>query len=221
MIHTPPKKNNVATYGWKNAAPCCSSGYITPKVKKILKSIPVTRLADIGSGNGALCAALKNKGYDVVGIENDAEGFLYSKKEYPFIPFYHCGVEEDPNYILQHEDSFDAVVSTEVVEHLYSPHLLPIFAKAILKDNGYLIVSTPYHGYLKNLALSILNKWDWHHTALWHGGHIKFWSKHTLSELLVQNGFESIRFYGVGRFPFFWKSMILVAQKINVLTKAE
>jgi len=200
-------------YGWETTTGPNSCNYITPKILAILKSLSVQRIVDIGSGNGALCGSLKKDGFDVVGIEIDKDGFNVSTKTYQNIHFYNLGVESNPNEVLLNEDGFDAAVSTEVIEHLYSPHNLPIFAKALLKENGYLIVSTPYHGYFKNLAISLLNKWDSHHLALWHGGHIKFWSKKSLSTLLKENGFETIAFYGVGRLPYLWKSMILVAVK--------
>ena len=205
--------NNVTNYGWETTTGPNSCNYITPKILAIFKSLSIKRIVDIGSGNGALCGSLKNDGFDVVGIEIDKNGFDVSSKNYQNIHFYNLGVESNPNEVLLNEDSFDAAVSTEVIEHLYSPHHLPIFAKALLKENGYLIVSTPYHGYIKNLAISLLNKWDSHHTALWHGGHVKFWSKKSLSTLLKENGFETTAFYGVGRLPYLWKSMILVAVK--------
>jgi 2-polyprenyl-3-methyl-5-hydroxy-6-metoxy-1,4-benzoquinol methylase len=123
-------------------------------------------------------------------------------------------VESDPLDLLNTENSFEAVISTEVIEHLYSPHLLPRFAKSILKDNGFLIISTPYHGFIKNLALSLFDHWDAHHSPLWHGGHIKFWSRKTLTKLLLEGGFKVTSFHGTGRLPFLWKSMILVAEKI-------
>nr|WP_205920960.1 hypothetical protein [Rhizobium leguminosarum] len=44
-------------------------------------------------------------------------------------------------------------------------------------------------------------------------GHIKFWSKNTLSTLLLDAGFDNVRFEYVGRIPVFAKSMIAVAQK--------
>jgi hypothetical protein len=89
-----------------------------------------------------------------------------------------------------------------------------MFARKLLPVGGYLVISTPYHGYLKNIALSIFNKWDKHHTVLWHGGHIKFWSRKTLTQLLQDNGFEVVGFVGAGRFPYLWKSMILVARAV-------
>lgn len=207
--------NIVESYGWQSASGPQSCGYIAPEVLNILNSLKVNRVCDLGSGNGALALATRRAGYYVAGVEYDKEGVSLSKKNYPEINFYNLGVQDDPEPILISEGSlFDAVVSTEVVEHLFSPHMLPMFARKLVPTGGYLIVSTPYHGYLKNLALSIFNKWDKHHTPLWHGGHIKFWSQNTLTQLLEENGFKVIQFHGAGRFPYFWKSMILVAQAV-------
>jgi 2-polyprenyl-3-methyl-5-hydroxy-6-metoxy-1,4-benzoquinol methylase len=207
--------SNIAkNYGWTSAEGPQSCGYILPKILSILKQLGVQSVIDVGAGNGKLCFELARAGYRVAGVEYDKHGFEIARSSYPTINFYNHGVQEDPALLLEHENKFEAVVSTEVVEHLFSPHLLPRYARAVLKEGGFLVISTPYHGYVKNLAISILNKWDSHHTTLWHGGHIKFWSRATLSLLLRQNGFNVIRFYGVGRFPFLWKSMIIVGHKV-------
>ena len=205
--------NLVEEYGWKSDEAPCSCGYIFPKILSIMKQLGVKRVVDLGSGNGRLCSRLSRAGLQVAGVEYDRDGFDIARRAHPMLNFYNHGLQDDPALLLAKEESFDAVVSTEVVEHLFSPHLLPIYARAVLKEKGYLVVSTPYHGYLKNLALSVLGKWDTHHTVLWHGGHIKFWSRATLTRLLHENGFEVIGFSGVGRLPFFWKSMIVVGQK--------
>lgn len=143
----------------------------------------------------------------------DANGVDVARKAYAEIPFYRLGVQDDPAEMLAHERPFGVVVSTEVIEHLFSLHIQPQSAVKVLKEDGYLIVSIPCHGFVKNLALSVLNAWDRHHTALWHGDHINFWSRNTLSRLLRENGFEVVHFEGVGRLPFLWKSVILVARR--------
>jgi 2-polyprenyl-3-methyl-5-hydroxy-6-metoxy-1,4-benzoquinol methylase len=205
--------NAVEDYGWTSTESPHSCSYVAPYVLAKLKALSVKRILDLASGNGALCRQLVAAGYQVVGVEYDKNGVEIARTSSPGIVFYNFGVQSDPAQLLAHEEQFDAVVSTEVVEHLFSPHLLPTYAWSVLRQDGYLIVTTPYHGYLKNLVLSILNHWDKHHTALWHGGHIKFWSRATLTRLLSENGFRVVGFGGVGRLPYLWKSMVLVAQK--------
>lgn len=204
--------NLVENYGW-NSPEEERSPYITAPVIETLKEFKVRRVLDLGSGNGILCADISKEGFEIVGVEYDKQGVEMSKLSHPSIPFYNFGVQDDPQILLQKEEKFDAVISTEVIEHLFSPHLLPIYARDILNDGGYLMVTTPYHGYLKNLLLAFFNKWDYHHRPLWHGGHIKFWSRATLSQLLENNGFKVIQFKGIGRLPYIWKSMLIIAQK--------
>ena len=184
-------------------------------VLNILRRIGARRVLDLGCGNGELCGQLARAGYDVVGVEVDADGVRIARQAHPQISFHNFGVHDDPQGLLGREGDrpFDAVVSTEVIEHLYAPHLLPAYAGSVLVENGHLIVSTPYHGYVKNLMLSLLNHWDQHHTPLWHGGHIKFWSAATLSRLLQDGGFHVTGFDGVGRLPYLWKSMVLTARR--------
>ncbi|HKK16068.1 MAG TPA: methyltransferase domain-containing protein, partial [Gammaproteobacteria bacterium] len=83
----------------------------------------------------------------------------------------------------------------------------------LLEPGGVAIISTPYHGYFKNLAISIFNKWDKHFSSLWDGGHIKFFSVKTLTLLLRETGFKNIRIYKAGRIPVLAKSMIAVVEK--------
>lgn len=149
----------------------------------------------------------------MVGCNPSESGIFYARKVVPKAKFYQLGVYDDPAQIEQAD--FDVIVSTEVVEHLFYPRYLPRFAGAKLKSGGLLILSTPYHGYLKNLVLSLTNKWDSHHTALWDGGHIKFWSRRTLTSLPLQEGFQFEQFIGCSRVPYLWKSMVIVGRKIG------
>ncbi|HXF07850.1 MAG TPA: class I SAM-dependent methyltransferase [Candidatus Acidoferrales bacterium] len=199
-------------YGWSEAAPH-SCGYIAPKIKTLVDSHTPRSVLDLGCGNGELLKILAAPGRTLVGVEYDRGGAEIARRNNPGVRVFNLGVQDDPAPVLAIQpDKFDVVVSTEVIEHLYSPALLPRFAARVLKRGGVLIVSTPYHGYLKNLALSVADKWDDHHTPFWDGGHIKFWSRRTLSELLRREGFEVLAFHGVGRLPYLWKSMILVAR---------
>jgi len=206
--------NNVLNYGWKEGEDPQSCDYLGPAIKVALRKYSgIERVCDLGCGSGQLVGELLIEGYKVAGVELDAEGCRITAERNPAATVYNLGVEDSYLSIVEKEEAkFDAVVSTEVIEHLYSPHLLPQFASGILKPSGVLIITTPYHGFWKNLALSLFNKWDSHHTPLWHGGHVKFWSKATLSLLLEDSGYEVVEFSGVGRVPYLWKSMLLIAK---------
>lgn len=206
--------DDVIDYGW-DASDSGSSSYVNPKVISMVAGYKPKRILDIGCGNGLLCKQLKLAGYDVVGVEYDRTGVEIARKTYPDIPFYRFGVQDDPAELLRTEAPFDMVISTEVVEHLFAPHLLVSYSSAVLTSKGILLLSTPFHGYWKNLLLAILGKWDSHHMPLWHGGHVKFWSRVSLGSLLIEGGFDFIDFQGVGRFRHFWKSMVLVGRKLT------
>lgn len=204
---------SISEYGWRSAEPAYHFAYVAPTILKLVRNLGVSRVLDLGSGNGSLCSLLAKECKLVVGVEYDKKGSEIAALAYPDISFFNLGVQDDPQPIAEkYRDGFDAVISTEVIEHLYLPRMLPRFAKALLKPKGYLIISTPYHGYLKNVALAVSNKWDHHHTALVDGGHVKFWSRKTLEALLDQAGFEVVSFHGAGRLPWFWKSMVIVAR---------
>jgi 2-polyprenyl-3-methyl-5-hydroxy-6-metoxy-1,4-benzoquinol methylase len=104
---------------------------------------------------------------------------------------------------------WDVVIAAEVIEHLYSPRDLLKRVRGLLRPEGTLILTTPYHGYLKNIALAASGALDRHFTALWDGGHIKFWSYRTLTTLLQEAHFHNFRFAGAGRLPWIWKSMVV------------
>ncbi len=53
---------------------------------------------------------------------------------------------------------------------------------------------------------------DNHFTVLWDGGHIKFWSRKTITVLLEEFGFKILVFKGSGRIPYLWKSMFIKAK---------
>jgi 2-polyprenyl-6-hydroxyphenyl methylase/3-demethylubiquinone-9 3-methyltransferase len=207
-------------YGWTSAEAEDSHAYLEPALMKIIKRIDAKRadrsrplrIFDAGCGNGALLKRLSACGYRVAGCDASASGAQQARTL--------CGPDIAIRQMSVYEDMLDAfggnwdvVVSTEVIEHLYSPRDFLRRAEDMLAEQGTLVLSTPYHGYLKNLALAVTGALDAHFTALWDGGHIKFWSKRTLTELLREFGYVSVEFEGAGRLPWLWKSMVAIASK--------
>ncbi|MCP9825036.1 bifunctional 2-polyprenyl-6-hydroxyphenol methylase/3-demethylubiquinol 3-O-methyltransferase UbiG [Synechococcus sp. EJ6-Ellesmere] len=214
---------HLADYGWRDNTPH-TEAYLYKPLQLLLRDFvppppagqaspaPRPTVLDLGCGNGARAEALHSCGYEGVGVDPSASGIAQARRRLPSIPFHQAPA--DPAALAQLQlPVFDAVLSTEVVEHVYSPRQWAAAAYAVLKPGGVLICSTPYHGYLKNCALALSGKLDAHFTALWDGGHIKFWSRRTLTALLQEAGFQVVAFRGAGRWPWLWKSMLLAARK--------
>lgn len=169
------------------------------------------RVLDAGCGNGSFCDVMQRElGLEVFGCDLSESGMEFAVKEYPACRFRQLSVYDD--FVSAFDTTFDAVVSIEVVEHLYDPHTFLRRVREALKPGGLFVVTTPYHGYLKNILIAAAGRSDRHHNPLYTGGHIKFWSRATLSSALRKAGFESITFRGAGRWPYLWKSMVLTAK---------
>lgn len=199
-------------YRYDNATSDHVHQYLLHPVIKILSNRSNRTILDIGCGNGWLVNLLIDKGYNAYGTDASASGIaIANQKHAGRFCVQNIDTDELP-FELRHI-KFDTVISTEVIEHLYNPKAFFDFCKKILckAENGELIISTPYHGYIKNIALAVSGKMDDHFTVLWDGGHIKFWSRRTLTKALLEKGFSNIRFHGCGRLPLLWKSMIIRA----------
>lgn len=198
-------------YGYTNNEPSHTFFYLHDALLTMLNKDANRCILDLGCGNGHLVSYLVKQGYDAYGTDASENGIAIAKKEYPG-RFFLQDLSTDKLPVELQKLKFDTIVSTEVIEHLYNPDGFIEFCKNVLQKHDELIISTPYHGYWKNLLLAILDKWDSHHDPTWHGGHIKFWSKKTLTKLLADKGFTVTEFKGCGRAPYFWKSMIIKAR---------
>lgn len=200
-------------YGFKNAARSHMHRHFMPSILRFCGPLqPRLRVLDIGCGNGAACATFIASACDVTGIDLSEEGVALARQEYPTARFEVLSADD---HLLERLGGapFDMIISTEVVEHLYAPREWARGAFHALKPGGVFVCTTPYHGYLKNLALSLLGSWDKHANPLWDGGHIKLWSRKTLTALLEEAGFRNIRVAGAGRMAGLWMTMVARAEK--------
>jgi len=182
-------------------------GYILRPVLQMLEQFGAERVLDLGCGNGSLSNELARSGMQVTGVDFSDSGIARARANYPKVRF------EQQDLCLpldaSYHQQFDAVISTEVIEHLLLPRKLMQNARAALKPGGLFIVTTPFHGYWKNLLLALTNGFDAHWHPLRDHGHIKFFSRDTLTTLFTESGFASLEFRTAGRIPLIAKSMIV------------
>jgi len=179
---------------------------IAPLVLKSLPNHKRLRVLDLGCGQGYLCHLIAQQGNEAVGVDVSPSTIEKARTSFPECKFIVANIYELP--FDQLENNFDVIISIEVIEHLFFPRELLRAANRCLGPQGRFIISAPYHGYVKNLILSVANKWDQHFNILNDGWHIKFFSPKILSLLLSQEGFTNISFKFIGRIPYAWRSMI-------------
>lgn len=201
----------MSEYTYSSAAPSHTHSYLFRPALALAKRRPAPcRVFELGCGSGGFANALDEAGYDVTAIDISESGVRHAKEAYPG-----CRFEVGSGYddLAGKYGTFDLVISLEVVEHLYSPRLYAATVRDLLNPGGIAIISTPYHGYVKNLALAASGRMDNHFTALWDHGHIKLWSRETLRALFGEVGMREAEFHRVGRFSALAKSMISVFER--------
>lgn len=201
------------TYTESEASFSTHTEYLTNPILEMLSNSKNKTILDLGCGNGWLVDFLIKKGYNAYGTDVTPSGIAIAKEKHPnkFFLLDPSATELPKEFSNIH---FDIILSIEVIEHLYDPRSYFKLCKNILtqgNQHGELIISTPYHGYLKNLLMSVTGKMDAHFSVLWDGGHIKFWSEKTLKTVLEEFDFQFKEFKGCGRMPYFWKSMLVKA----------
>lgn len=201
----------ITDYGFRSDAASHTHAYLYPAVIAALAAhAPGSKLFELGCGNGAMAATLAARGYDIAGVDPSPSGIAIARASSNPCRLEHGSSDEN---LGARFGRFDAVLSLEVVEHVFSPKRYAEAIDELLVPGGIAVLSTPYHAYLKNLALALSGKMESHFTALWEGGHIKFWSRATLAQLFARAGFEEIDFARVGRIPALAKSMVVTYRK--------
>jgi len=99
------------------------------------------KILEIGCGIGNISRQLGHYGYFVTGIDSDPVSIdvANSKNTKTNIRFLNVDAEDYAN----NENSFDAIICSEVLEHLISPDSIIKLAKKMLKTDGIFVVTVP------------------------------------------------------------------------------
>lgn len=123
---------------------------------------------DLACGHGALLKVLRKKGFEVIGVEQSMTRTEYVNS--CGVPCICSGIESVPCK----DQTFDAVICLECLEHIRDPHVVVKEMRRLLKKGGIAFCTVPYG---KNCDCP---------------AHVRQFNASSLYSLFKMNGFEVI-----------------------------
>jgi len=155
--------------------------YLKHYLKKYVK--PGSTVLDIGCGDMYLSTALPEYNWIGVDIAPDMSNGKAIKQDLMLTPYPVEG------------KSIDAVVCSEVLEHLWNPEIVHKEVKRVLKPRGVYILSTPNFDHLDN-HLGAFNALLYDPEQSHLVEHIRQYNYQTHEKLLLTNGFQPMEHVG-------------------------
>jgi SAM-dependent methyltransferase len=189
MINNAKQKNS--TVGIGEALPGTYE-----KVISLLENLKTQKILDAPTGVGVLAEMLRKKGHNVIGL--DIEKNKYRPKDKKIV------IADLTHSIPLKDQTFDAVVFVEGIEHLSDPLRVIREIHRVLKKNGYFILTTPNAVNLRSRTkFFIRGELFWFdEIAINRFGHISpqfpFLLEHSISEA----GFRILKITGNNRINF-------------------
>jgi SAM-dependent methyltransferase len=170
-------------------------GELLPSLRELFdKHIPNgARCLDVGCGDGRCVGLwLHERGREYVGVDVSAAAIRRARS---------LGLDarqiDDATSLPFDNDTFDAVVCIEVLEHLFQPQVAASEIRRVLKPGGVLLATVPNIAYWRRrVDLALLGRWHPLGDSLsvqqpWRDPHIRFFNPGALRRMLIGSGFAS------------------------------
>lgn len=179
-----------------------------PLVKELVTKKKKLTILDYGCGTGRYIEELlKLNPYKIIGTDISDYAIKIAKKRFPNSKFYVVGGDEK---LPVKSANVDFVLAADVIEHIFDVTNFLCEVKRVMKKGGKIFISTPYHGVIKNIIISLIGFDNaFNPTA----AHIRFFTKKSLSKLLTEIGFKIIAYGQYGRFKPVSRGMFFIAEK--------
>ncbi len=157
------------------------------------------KVLDVGCGPGDFLLEMKNKGWNVYGVEMGKylKGVAESKLGDDRV------FRGDFNRINFSNNKYDAVTFWHVLEHMSDPGAAIKKSASLLKDNGILVIEVPHS---QSFNLEIFKK-DW--TLLLPPQHLHFYSQETFEQLFEDTDLRIQKLEYPTHFPFVFLTSLI------------
>jgi ubiquinone/menaquinone biosynthesis C-methylase UbiE len=155
--------------------------YVISKVPKDAETI-----LDVGCGNGWAAKEFLPKGKKVYSLDISATNPAKAKKLYSSEN--HFGIAADSFHLPFDDASFDCVIASEIIEHVFDPVKFVKELFRVVKKGGSLIITTPYKEKIIHYLCVHCNK----KTPA--NAHIHSFDEKKLEDLYKENDLENFMF---------------------------
>lgn len=212
-------------WGYQSKRPSASDNYFSvgsgiPVAKRTLSRVAQSassRILDFGCGTGHFLAQLASLRPDLHlhGVDFSSESIQAAKETC-------ASLEPPPDLRVMigastswSNQTFDAVYSLEVVEHLSTPllHAMVTEIKRLLKPGGYLVITTPNDEDLEKLHTCCPNCQSTFH--IWQ--HVRSWSPESLNEYMMTLGFALVSARATELRPTRMRLLLWIARAARIL----
>jgi 2-polyprenyl-6-hydroxyphenyl methylase/3-demethylubiquinone-9 3-methyltransferase len=204
------KKETFDEQGFVNLPP--NHGHEISRIMGILRPYVSGCVLDVGCGDGFITDAISKlpSVMEVHGVDISNTAIRVAKSRYPRIDFKVGQVADLPfesNY-------FDVVVAIELIEHVYDTEQMFREFSRVLKDAGYLIVTTTDFNLPKKVIIALF---FWNRYFYPTNPHIRFFSKESLEKMLTKFGFKRVAYRWNGSyFGMMPKGQLMIAKKMKL-----
>ena len=168
---------------------------------------PGARVLDVGCGDGATAGVwIRAHGCTYVGVDVSEAAVQTARGR-----GLDAHVVEDAASLPFEDESFDAAVCLDVLEHLFEPQLAAAEITRVLKTGGVLIAATPNAAYWRRrVELAVFGRFNpfGYQDSMrepWRDPHLRFFTVRTLRAILETVGLEAVE--TVGFHGAFWRDI--------------
>lgn len=141
------------------------------------------RVLELGCGPGMITQLLASRRCKVTAIERDVDASQAAK---PYCEIVHILDLNDPGWAkeLANIEKFDVVVAGDVLEHLLDPWAVLLQCRALLADDGAIILSLPHVGHNAIIASLFASDFSYQPWGLLDSTHLRFFGIHNVKDLV-------------------------------------
>ncbi len=152
-------------------------------MRALVPASPPLRILDVGCGTGLNASFLTKVGHSVTGIDLSPVA-IEKYRQQGFVGIV-CDIEAARAPFP--DDAFDVVYVSEIIEHCADTAAFLGELQRVTKPGGKMLLSTPNSAFWPYRILGLLG---WTASEYQHPGHVRFFSKRSLSAAVGEAGFE-------------------------------